>query len=100
MYWQKHGEAVSQPMVSPKSGEKRQNIRKGCRLFGIELVDNSNAEGKVEDEKPVKTVDANPDRHAEPSSSNVPSANCVLQIRSCTKVSDPTGLLEHNMLIR
>ncbi|KAG7976861.1 hypothetical protein I3843_05G001600 [Carya illinoinensis] len=89
-----------------ESGEKRQGTGNGCRLFGIQLLDNCN----MEDTLPVATMsrtagdepylDAESDQHSEPNRSDVPSVSCDAeksclrspqesqsrQIRSCTKV--------------
>ncbi|KAG5525723.1 hypothetical protein RHGRI_032124 [Rhododendron griersonianum] len=101
------------PVVNKESSEKRQGTTNGYRLFGIELLDNSAAEqtipvitasGAVAEQRPVPSLDAESDRHSEPSNinrSDFPSVSCepekssclILpqesqsrQIRSCTKV--------------
>lgn len=110
-YWSNRGEAVTEsfsPVVNKESGEKRQGTGNGCRLFGIQLLDNSNVEETsqvvmsraVGDEQPVPYLDADSDQHSEPNRSDVPSVSCDAeksclrspqesqsrQIRSCTKV--------------
>nr|KYP52096.1 Auxin response factor 1 [Cajanus cajan] len=82
-----------------EAGEKRQGTGNGCRLFGIQIHENSNAEGSLQ---PV-TLDAESDQNSEPSNANrsdIPSVSCDAeksslqspqesqskQIRSCTKV--------------
>lgn len=101
------------PVANKESSEKRQGATTGCRLFGIELLDNSGAEettpsitasGAVAEQQPVPSLDAESDGYSEPSNinrSDFPSASCepekssclILpqesqsrQIRSCTKV--------------
>ncbi|KAH1243948.1 Auxin response factor 1 [Glycine max] len=95
-----------------EAGEKRQGTGNGCRLFGIQLLENSNAEGnlqtvtlsgRVGDDRSVPSLDAESDQHSEPSNANrsdIPSVSCDAeksclqspqesqskQIRSCTKV--------------
>jgi len=111
MYWPNRVEAVTEsfsPVVNKESGEKRQGTGNGCRLFGIQLLDNSNVEETsqvvmsraVGDEQPVPYLDADSDQHSEPNRSDVPSVSCDAeksclrspqesqsrQIRSCTKV--------------
>lgn len=91
--------------------EKKQNSRNGCRLFGIQLLGNSNLEEAspvstpkmAGEDRPVPPVDAEFDQHSEPSNihrSDIPSVSCDAdksclvsplesqnrQIRSCTKV--------------
>lgn len=91
--------------------EKKQNTRNGCRLFGIQLLGNSNVEEAspvstpkmVGEDRPVPPVDTEFDQHSEPSNihrSDIPSVSCDAdksclisplesqskQIRSCTKV--------------
>ncbi|KDP42510.1 hypothetical protein JCGZ_00307 [Jatropha curcas] len=115
MYWPKRVESVTYsfaPAVNKDSGERRQGTGNGYRLFGIQLIDNSNAEetsplvaasGMVGDDRPVVSLDAESDQHSEPSNvcrSEIPSVSCEpeksclrspqelqsRQIRSCTKV--------------
>ncbi|PSS29108.1 Auxin response factor like [Actinidia chinensis var. chinensis] len=100
------------PVVNEESSEKRRGTTSGCRLFGIELLGNSITEetspavtmsGTVAEEQPVPYLDAESDRHSEPSNinrSDIPSGSCEpekscliapqesqsRQIRSCTKV--------------
>lgn len=112
MYWSNRVEAVTEsfsPVANKESGEKRQGTGNGCRLFGIQLLDNSNMEETSPvvtmsrtpgDELPVQYLDAESDRNSEPNRSDVPSVSCDAeksclrspqesqsrQIRSCTKV--------------
>jgi len=102
----------SMSAIFPKeAGEKRQGTGNGCRLFGIQLRENSNAEeslqtvtlsGRLGDDRFVPSLDAESDQHSEPSNANgydIPSVICDAeksclspqesqsrQIRSCTKV--------------
>ncbi|KAL2339329.1 hypothetical protein Fmac_013775 [Flemingia macrophylla] len=95
-----------------EAGEKRQGTGNGCRLFGIQIHENSNAEGslqsvtlsgRVGDDRSVPSLDAESDQHSEPSNANrsdIPSVSCDAeksclqspqesqnkQTRSCTKV--------------
>nr|ACX68650.3 auxin response factor [Dimocarpus longan] len=110
MYWPNRGENVMEsfaPVVSKESSEKRQGTGNTYKLFGIQLVDNSNIEessaavtmsATVGDDRPVPSLDADSEQHSEPS--NIPSVSCDAeksclrspqesqsrQIRSCTKV--------------
>ncbi|CAJ1940451.1 unnamed protein product [Sphenostylis stenocarpa] len=94
-----------------EAGEKRQGTGNGCRLFGIQLLENSNAEGSLQtatlsgwvgDDRSAPSLDAE-SQHSEPSNANrsdIPSESCDAeksclqspqesqsrQIRSCTKV--------------
>lgn len=103
----------TESVVPKESGEKRQSTGSGCRLFGIELLENSGIEesmpaatfaGKGVDDRSVPSLDAESDLHSEPSNvnrSDVPSVSCDAekpsmlsplesqskQIRSCTKVA-------------
>ncbi|XP_061376029.1 auxin response factor 1 [Gastrolobium bilobum] len=112
MYWSGRMENSTEsfsPIALKESGEKRQGPGIGCRLFGIELLENSNAEesmptvtlsGRVCDDRSVPSFDAESDQHSEPSNvnrSDIPSVSCDAeksclqesqsrQIRSCTKV--------------
>ncbi|XP_059446026.1 auxin response factor 1 [Corylus avellana] len=112
MYWPNRVEAVTEsfsPVVNKESAEKRQGTGNGCRLFGIQLLDNSNMEETSPvvtmsrtpgDELPVQYLDTESDQHSEPNRSDVPSVSCDAeksclrspqesqsrQIRSCTKV--------------
>lgn len=112
MYWSNRVEAVTEsfsPVVNKESGEKRQGTGNGCRLFGIQLLENSNMEETSPvvtmsrtpgDELPVQYLDAESDQNSEPNRSDVPSVSydaeksCLRsphesqsrQIRSCTKV--------------
>ncbi|KAK2987006.1 hypothetical protein RJ640_024904, partial [Escallonia rubra] len=112
MYWCNQVDTLTEsfvPVVNKETGEKRQGH--GYRLFGIELLDRSTveetspmimSEKQVED-MPVPSLDADSDRHSEPSNvnrSDIPSVSCDpekscmrspheshnKQIRSCTKV--------------
>ncbi|KAL5555040.1 hypothetical protein UlMin_037276 [Ulmus minor] len=113
--WSNRVEAATEsfsPATNKDSGDRRQGMGNGCRLFGIQLVDNSNLEetlpmvqvsGTVGDSRPVPSLDAESDQHSEPSNVNRadnPSVSCDAeksclrspqesqsrQIRSCTKV--------------
>lgn len=115
MYWSSRLENSTEPfspVALKESGEKRQGTGNGCRLFGIQLLENSNAEeslqtaplsGRVGDDRSVPSLDAESDQHSEPSNvnrSDIPSVSCDAdksclrspqesqsrQIRSCTKV--------------
>lgn len=115
MYWPNRAENVTEsfaPVVNKESSEKRQGNGNTCRLFGIQLVDNSNVEeaspaftmsGAMGDDRAIPCLDADSDQHSEPSNinrSDVPSVSCDAeksclrspqesqsrQIRSCTKV--------------
>lgn len=114
MYWSNRVENGTEPFspVSIKdSGEKRHSTGNGCRLFGIQLLENSNLEdspvvtasGTVGDIRPVPSLEAESDQHFEQSNINRadhPSVSCDAeksclrspqesqsrQIRSCTKV--------------
>ncbi|ONI36436.1 hypothetical protein PRUPE_1G585200 [Prunus persica] len=100
------------PVTNKDCGERRQGTGNGCRLFGIQLLENSNVEesspvvmvsGKLGDIRPISSFDAESDQHSEPSNvnrSDLPSGSCDAeksclrspqesqsrQIRSCTKV--------------
>ncbi|XP_057976395.1 auxin response factor 1 isoform X2 [Malania oleifera] len=109
MFWSNQVETVMESFspVNKESGEKRLGTGNGCRLFGIQLLDNSTVEetspvatvsGTVGEDQPVLSLDADSDRHSEPS--YIPSVSCEpeksclrspqesqsRQIRSCTKV--------------
>ncbi|KAK3037764.1 hypothetical protein RJ639_031135 [Escallonia herrerae] len=112
MYWCNQADTLTGsfvPVVNKETGEKRQG--NGYRLFGIELLDRSMVEetspmimsGKQVEDMPVPSLDANSDRHSEPSNvnrSDIPSVSCDPEkscmrspheshnkhIRSCTKV--------------
>lgn len=115
MYWPNRAENVTEsfaPVVNKESSEKRQGNGNTYRLFGIQLVNNSNVEeaspaftmsGAMGDDQPIPCLDADSDQHSEPSNinrSDVPSVSCDAeksclrspqesqsrQIRSCTKV--------------
>ncbi|KAI9107347.1 hypothetical protein K1719_021735 [Acacia pycnantha] len=110
--WSNRAENTLESITPKESSEKRQGTGNGCRLFGIQLLENSNAEesmlpvtlsGRVGDDRSARYVDAESDRHSDPSNVNhadVPSVSCDAeksclqsppealsrQIRSCTKV--------------
>lgn len=96
--------------------EKKQNSRNGCRLFGIQLLENSNVDEAspvstpkmVGEDRLVSPVDSEFEQHSEPSNihrSDIPSISCDAdksclisplesqsrQIRSCTKVFQYVG---------
>lgn len=117
MYWSNQMETVTDSFshaVNRDSGERRRTAGNGCRLFGIQLLENSN----LEDTSPVVTVsetvgdiqqflslDAESDQQSEPSNVNAADHTSVnydaekwsirslesqsRQIRSCTKVILP-----------
>ncbi|KAI4298904.1 hypothetical protein L6164_032417 [Bauhinia variegata] len=111
-YWSNRLENPTESLAPKESGEKRQATGNGCRLFGIQLLENSNIEesvptvtfsGRMADDGPVPSLDVESDQHSEPSNvnrSDVPSVNCDAekscprspqesqsgQIRSCTKI--------------
>ncbi|KAH7576019.1 hypothetical protein JRO89_XS02G0278400 [Xanthoceras sorbifolium] len=119
MYWPNRAENVMEsfaPVVSRELSEKRQGTGNTYRLFGIQLVGNSNIEepsaavtmsATMGDDRPVPSLDADSDQHSEPS--NVPSVSCDAeksclrspqesqsrQIRSCTKVILSLSLCKH-----
>lgn len=99
------------PIALKESGEKKQNTGNGCRLFGIQILENSNVEGiptvtlseRVGDDRSAPCLEAESDQHSEPSNVNqsyIPSLSCDAdksslqspqesqsrQLRSCTKV--------------
>lgn len=110
--WSNRAENSLESITPKESSEKRQGTGNGCRLFGIQLLENSNVEesmmpvtlsGRVGDDRSARHVDAESDWHSEPSNVNradVPSVSCDAeksclqslpealsrQIRSCTKV--------------
>ncbi|EXB80401.1 Auxin response factor 1 [Morus notabilis] len=115
MYWSNRVEAATEsfsPYINKEFGDRRQSNGNACRLFGIQLVGNSNLEGTspvvavsgtMGDIQPVLSLDAESDQHSEPSNINRtdhPSVSCDAeksslrspqelqsrQIRSCTKV--------------
>jgi auxin response factor len=100
-------ESCLPPVVAKDSVEKRPNTGNSYRLFGFQLVDNSNIEetsqmpATEKDDRPIPSLDA--DQHSDPSNvnqSDVPSVSCEpeksclrspqesqsRQTRSCTKV--------------
>lgn len=85
------------PVVNKDLGERRQGTGIGYRLFGIQLIDNFNAEGTspvvtvsgtVGNDRPVVSLEAESDQHSEPEKSCLRSHQELQsrQIRSCTKV--------------
>ncbi|XP_004300014.1 PREDICTED: auxin response factor 1 [Fragaria vesca subsp. vesca] len=113
MLWSNRVEAVTESSspVMKDSVERRQSTGNGYRLFGIQLLENSNIEetspmvvsGKLGDVQQISSFDAESDQHSEPSNvnrSDLPSGSCDAeksslrspqesqsrQIRSCTKV--------------
>ncbi|KAJ9174847.1 hypothetical protein P3X46_013448 [Hevea brasiliensis] len=114
MYWPNWVESVTDsfvPVIKKDYGERRQSTGNGFRLFRIQLVDNSNAEetsslaieSGMGGDSPVVSLDAESDRHSEPSNVNwseIPSVSCEpeksslrspqelqsWQSSSCTKV--------------
>eukprot|EP00268_Persea_americana_P050891 TRINITY_DN557_c0_g2_i1.p1 TRINITY_DN557_c0_g2~~TRINITY_DN557_c0_g2_i1.p1 ORF type:complete len:688 (+),score=142.95 TRINITY_DN557_c0_g2_i1:712-2775(+) len=114
MFWSNRVEPLPEAVVTGRSrvaGEKQQETGNGCRLFGIQLVENSPMEeitmtatvsGEDRDQ-PVQSSDADSDQQSEPSNthqsdipavSSEPDKSCLRspqemqsrQIRSCTKV--------------
>ncbi|XP_058090007.1 auxin response factor 1 [Magnolia sinica] len=115
MYWSNRSEVPSDAyatVANRESGEKRPETGNGYRLFGIQLVGNSNAEetsmvatvpGVVEEDPFVPSLDVDSDRQSQPSNTNrsdipavssEPEKSCLRspqetqsrQTRSCTKV--------------
>ncbi|KAL5714686.1 Arf GTPase arf1 [Ranunculus cassubicifolius] len=116
LYWLNSVESPTEPIRTMNSGSTdiRREHNNGCRLFGIQLDDNSNVEetsaivptsvsGVVEDELGPSLVDADYDRQSQPSNINQsdnlavssdPEKSCLRspqemqsrQTRSCTKV--------------
>ncbi|QCD79710.1 auxin response factor [Vigna unguiculata] len=71
-------ESIS-PIALKEAGEKRQDTGNGCRLFGIQLLENSKAEGSLQtvnlsgrlgDDRFVPSLDAESDQQSEPSNAN------------------------------
>ncbi|KAG4125213.1 hypothetical protein ERO13_D10G084000v2 [Gossypium hirsutum] len=113
-YWPNRVENVTEsvaPVVNKESSERKQGTGNGCRLFGIQLLDNINMEensplatisGTGVNDQPLHSLDANSDQQSDPSNlnqSDLPSISCEpekclrspqesqsKQIRSCTKV--------------
>ncbi|KAJ6700527.1 AUXIN RESPONSE FACTOR 9 [Salix koriyanagi] len=84
-------------VVNKDYRERRQGTGIGYRLFGIQLVDNSNTEetspinamsGTMVNDHPVLSLEAESDQHSEPEKSCLRSPQELQsrQIRSCTKV--------------
>ncbi|KAJ6704611.1 AUXIN RESPONSE FACTOR 4-RELATED [Salix viminalis] len=100
MHWPNRVESVTDsfaPVVNKDLGERRQGTGIGYRLFGIQLIDNFNAEGTspvvtvsgtVGNDRPVVSLEAESDQHSEPEKSCLRSSQELQsrQIRSCTKV--------------
>lgn len=114
IYWSNRMESSLESISAiafKEAGEKRQGTGNGCRLFGIQLLENSNAEGSLQtvslsgrlgDDRFIPSLDVESDQHSEPSNANrsdIPSVSCDAeksclspqelqskQIRSCTKV--------------
>ncbi|KAE8662937.1 Auxin response factor 7 [Hibiscus syriacus] len=113
MYWPNRVENVMEsiaPVVNKDSSERKLGTGNGCRLFGIQLLDNMNTEenstvptvsGTVGDDQTVHSLVANSDQQSYPTNPNwsdIPSISCEpekclrsqesqsKQIRSCTKV--------------
>ncbi|CAN1243456.1 Auxin response factor 1 [Linum perenne] len=108
MYWQRPVEGVTEslsPAINRSVGDMKQGTGNGYRLFGIQLVDNSNMEetspvGAVlqpaRPDCPILSVDAESDQQSEPSNVNrcdpeksslrSPQEQHSRQVRSCTKV--------------
>lgn len=110
--WSNRAENSLESITPKESSEKRQGTGNGCRLFGIQLLENSNVEEsmprvtlseRVGDDGSVPCVDAESDQLSEPSNLNgsyIPSSSIDAdksslqflqesqgrQIRSCTKV--------------
>ena len=100
MHWPNRVESVTDsfaPVVNKDSGERRQGTGIGYKLFGIQLVENSNTEGTspvvvsgtVVNDLPVLSLEAESDQHSEPEKSCLRSSQELQsrQIRSCTKVT-------------
>ncbi|KAL9325463.1 hypothetical protein ACSQ67_006108 [Phaseolus vulgaris] len=93
IYWSNRVQNFLESMsdtVPKETGEKRQDTGNGCRLFGIQLLENSNAEECLGDDRFVPSLDAESDQ---PSVSCDAEKSCLSpqelqsrQIRSCTKV--------------
>ncbi|KAJ6715569.1 AUXIN RESPONSE FACTOR 4-RELATED [Salix viminalis] len=100
MYWHNRVESVTDSfasVVNKDYRERRQGTGIGYRLFGIQLVDNSNTEetspinamsGTMVNDHPVLSLEAESDQHSEPEKSCLRSPQELQsrQIRSCTKV--------------
>ncbi|KAH8509955.1 hypothetical protein H0E87_007750, partial [Populus deltoides] len=80
MHWPNRVESVTDsfaPVVNKDSGERRQGTGIGYKLFGIQLVENSNTEGTspvvvsgmVVNDHPVLSLEAESDQHSEPEKS-------------------------------
>lgn len=129
MFWSNRVDGVTEPfspVMNKDCGERRQSTGNGCRLFGIQLLENSNLEetspvvtvsGKLGDTLPVSSFDAESDQHSEPSNlnrSDLPSGSCDAeksclrspqesqsrQIRSCTKVVHVVFIPQANNIFR
>ncbi|KAF8412017.1 hypothetical protein HHK36_004576 [Tetracentron sinense] len=115
MYWSNRAEPQTEsfaPIINKECGENRKETGSGYRLFGIQLVDNSNVEealpvvtmsGRVGEDQPLPSLDADSDGQSHPlnlkqsdipAASSEPEKSCVRsphemqsrQTRSCTKV--------------
>ena len=100
MYWHNRVESVTDSfasVVNKDYREMRQGTGIGYRLFGIQLVDNSNTEesspinamsGTMVNDHPVLSLEAESDQHSDPEKSCLGSPQELQsrQIRSCTKV--------------
>ncbi|KAE8680844.1 Auxin response factor 9 [Hibiscus syriacus] len=114
MYWPNRVENVTEsiaPVVNKESSERKQGTGNGCRLFGIQLLDNVNTEeistvatvsGTLGDDQTVHSLVANSDQQSDPTNPNrsdlhsiscepekclrSPQESQSKQIRSCTKV--------------
>ncbi|XVE89343.1 hypothetical protein DITRI_Ditri19aG0194300 [Diplodiscus trichospermus] len=114
MYWSNRAEDVTESFapVNKESCDRKQGFGNGCRLFGIQLLDNLNMEenspvatvsGTEGNDQPIPSLEADSDQHSDPSNlnrSDLPSISCdpeksclrspqesqSKQIRSCTKV--------------
>ncbi|KAF9690317.1 hypothetical protein SADUNF_Sadunf01G0182900 [Salix dunnii] len=100
MYWHNQVESVTDSfasVVNKDNREMRQGTGIGYRLFGIQLVDNSNTEetspinamsGTMVNDHPVLSLEAESNQHSDPEKSCLRSPQELQsrQIRSCTKV--------------
>ncbi|KAK9030656.1 hypothetical protein V6N11_032073 [Hibiscus sabdariffa] len=114
MYWPNRVENVTEsaaPVVNKDSSERKQGTANGCRLFGIQLLDNvimeenspvATVSGTGGDDQTVHSLDPNSEQQSDPTNlnqSDLPYISCEpekclrspqesqsKQIRSCTKV--------------
>ncbi|QCD80363.1 auxin response factor [Vigna unguiculata] len=96
-------ESIS-PIALKEAGEKRQDTGNGCRLFGIQLLENSKAEGSLQtvnlsgrlgDDRFVPSLDAESDQQSEPSNANrcdIPSHLEPPPFVSCEQLSRPPSM--------